>query len=60
MALVLGLILVAVVLGIIGAVAEGLGYLLASAIVLFVATVAVAAQRRFRGSGRGKGHRNLR
>ncbi|MGI5376904.1 hypothetical protein ACQEV2_22170 [Streptomyces sp. CA-251387] len=37
------LLLVAVVLGIIGAAADGLGYLLAFGVVLFVADVAFAA-----------------
>ncbi|CAM5483595.1 hypothetical protein [Streptomyces aurantiogriseus] len=50
MVLLLLLILVAVILGIIGATAEGLGYLLAIGIILFVATVAFAVVR---GSGRG-------
>ncbi|MGA5503999.1 hypothetical protein [Streptomyces umbrinus] len=54
------LILLAVVLGIIGAAAEGLGYLLVIAIVLFVATIAAAAQRWSRGSARGKRRRTLR
>jgi nitrogen fixation-related uncharacterized protein len=60
MALFLILIPVAVVLGFIGAVAEGLGYLLVIAIVLFAATIAVAAQRWSRGSGGGKRRRTLR
>jgi ABC-type iron transport system FetAB permease component len=60
MTLFLALIIVAVVLGIIGAVAEGLGYLLVIAIVLFVATVAVVAQRWSRGMDRGKRRRTLR
>jgi hypothetical protein len=60
MTLFLALIIVAVVLGIIGAVAEGLGYLLVIAIVLFMATVAVVAQRWSRGRGRGKRRRTLR
>ncbi|WP_434403108.1 hypothetical protein [Streptomyces sp. NBC_01353] len=50
----------AVVLGLVGAVAEGLGYLLVIAIVLFVATIAVATQRWSRGGRRGKGRRTLR
>ncbi|TQK42597.1 hypothetical protein FBY35_4025 [Streptomyces sp. SLBN-118] len=45
MVLFLLLILVAIVLGLIGAVAEGMGYLLIIAIVLFVGTLAVAATR---------------
>ncbi|MGW3123805.1 hypothetical protein ACWDBW_43005 [Streptomyces sp. NPDC001107] len=45
MALFLLLVLVAVVLGIIGAAANGLGYLLAIAIVLFVADMAFFAVR---------------
>ncbi|MFG2862281.1 hypothetical protein [Streptomyces sioyaensis] len=60
MTLFLSLIIVAVVLGIIGAVVAGLGYLLVIAIVLFVATIAVAAQRWSRGKGQGKRRRNLR
>ncbi|MEV8530130.1 hypothetical protein AB0451_39665 [Streptomyces sp. NPDC052000] len=49
MALFLILILVAAVLGFIGAVAGGLGYLLAIAIVLFVATVARCCPALVRG-----------
>ncbi|MFI8193900.1 hypothetical protein ACIF8T_34950 [Streptomyces sp. NPDC085946] len=45
MAIFLFLVLVAVVLGIIGAMAEGLGYLLIIGIAVFVAAVAVAAVR---------------
>ncbi|NGO14202.1 hypothetical protein G5C60_43070 [Streptomyces sp. HC44] len=45
MALLLFLVLVAVVLGIIGAVAEGLGYLLIIGIVVLVAALAVTAVR---------------
>lgn len=45
MALFLLVVLVAVVLGIIGAVAEGLGYLLAIGIVLFAADVIFFAVR---------------
>ncbi|MCZ4126121.1 hypothetical protein [Streptomyces sp. H39-S7] len=59
MTLFLLLILVAVVLGIIGAVVEGLGYLLVIAIVLFVATWAFAAVRWSR-SHRGTRRRHLR
>ncbi|MBT2511626.1 hypothetical protein J7I98_38780 [Streptomyces sp. ISL-98] len=51
-ALFLALILVAVVLGIIGAVAEGLGYLLIIGIVLFVIDVAFGAVRWSRRAGR--------
>ncbi|MFC4471768.1 hypothetical protein ACFPH6_46030 [Streptomyces xiangluensis] len=43
MALLLLLVLVAVVLGLIGAVAEGLGYLLITGIVVLVAAMAVTA-----------------
>ncbi|WP_210585489.1 hypothetical protein [Streptomyces sp. GESEQ-35] len=52
MVLFLLLVLVAVVLGIIGAAADGLGYLLAIGIVLFVADVAFIAVRGFRRTGR--------
>nr|WSY55175.1 hypothetical protein OG999_36975 [Streptomyces sp. NBC_00886] len=45
MALFILLVLVAVVLGIIGATAEGLGYLLIIGIVVLVADVSVAAVR---------------
>ncbi|MDO0934880.1 hypothetical protein QQY66_25570 [Streptomyces sp. DG2A-72] len=48
MVLFLLLVLVAVVLGIIGAAADGLGYLLAIGIVLFVADVAFISVRVFR------------
>ncbi|MGP4013032.1 hypothetical protein [Streptomyces sp. 4N124] len=48
MVLFLLLVLVAVVLGIIGAAADGLGYLLAIGIVLFVADVAFFSVRGFR------------
>ncbi|WP_328360429.1 hypothetical protein OG828_23930 [Streptomyces sp. NBC_00457] len=48
MVLFLLLVLVAVVLGIIGAAADGLGYLLAIGIVLFVADVAFFSVRAFR------------
>lgn len=51
-ALFLALVLVAVVLGIIGAVAKGLAYLLVIGIVLFVIDVAFAAVRWSRRSGR--------
>ena len=46
------LALVAVVLGIIGAAADGLGYLLIIGIVLLVADVAFIAVRGFRRTGR--------
>ncbi|MGP3949822.1 hypothetical protein [Streptomyces sp. 7N604] len=52
MALFLLLVLVAVVLGIIGAVAEGLFYLLIIGIVLFVADLAFHAVRWSRRSAR--------
>ncbi|MFD4554580.1 hypothetical protein ACFWP5_09685 [Streptomyces sp. NPDC058469] len=52
MMLFLLLVLVAVVLGIIGAAAEGLGYLLAIGIVVLVADVAFAAVRLSRRSRR--------
>ena len=52
MALFLLLVLVAVVLGIIGAVAEGLGYLLIIGIVVLVAAVAFIAVRWSRRAGR--------
>ncbi|EDY56323.1 predicted protein [Streptomyces sviceus ATCC 29083] len=45
MALLLFLVLVAVVLGIIGVAADGLGYLLIIGIVVFVAALAVTAVR---------------
>lgn len=48
MVLFLLLVLVAVVLGIIGAAADGLGYLLAIGIVLFVADVAFFSVRGVR------------
>ncbi|WP_210579942.1 hypothetical protein [Streptomyces sp. GESEQ-4] len=48
MVLFLLLVLVAVALGIIGAAADGLGYLLAIGIVLFVADVAFFSVRAFR------------
>jgi hypothetical protein len=48
MVLFLLLVLVAVVLGIIGAAADGLGYLLAIGVVLFVADVAFFSARGFR------------
>ncbi|WP_274560787.1 hypothetical protein [Streptomyces spiramyceticus] len=51
-ALFLALILVAVVLGIIGAVAKGMAYLLIIGIVLFVVDVAFATVRWSRRSGR--------
>ncbi|MDJ0464276.1 hypothetical protein [Streptomyces sp. H27-C3] len=60
MGLVVVLILVAVVLGIIGAAAEGLGYLLAVAVLLFVGTLAAAAVLLPRGHRRGKRRRTLR
>ncbi|MFD4947964.1 hypothetical protein ACFWNT_36990 [Streptomyces sp. NPDC058409] len=60
MTLFLLLVLVAVVLGIIGAVAQGLGYLLAIAIVLFIATVIFAGVRWSRGARRGTRRRTLR
>jgi len=52
MVLFLLLVLVAVVLGIIGAAADGLGYLLAIGIVVFVADVAFIAVRGSRRTGR--------
>ena len=52
MVLFLLLVLVAVVLGIIGAAAEGLGYLLAIGVVVLVADVAFAAVRLSRRSRR--------
>ncbi|MEV0910016.1 hypothetical protein [Streptomyces hokutonensis] len=52
MVLFLLLILAAVILGIIGAAAEGLGYLLAIGIVVLVADVAFAAVRLSRRSRR--------
>ncbi|WP_371600579.1 hypothetical protein [Streptomyces sp. NBC_00564] len=52
MALFLLLVLVAVVLGIIGAAADGLGYLLVIGVVLFVADVAFFAVRGSRRAGR--------
>ncbi|SEE08151.1 hypothetical protein SAMN05216489_05441 [Streptomyces sp. 3213] len=52
MVLFLLLILVAVVLGIIGAAAEGLGYLLAIGVVVLVADMAFAAVRLSRRSRR--------
>ncbi|WP_405991923.1 hypothetical protein [Streptomyces sp. NBC_00986] len=55
MVLFLLLVLVAVVLGIIGVAAEGLGYLLAVGIVVLVADVALAAVRLSR-----RGRRPLR
>ncbi|MEN8654577.1 hypothetical protein ABCR94_29270 [Streptomyces sp. 21So2-11] len=60
MRLVVLLILVAVVLGIVGAAAEGLGYLLAIAVLLFVGTLSAAAVRLPWGHGRGKRRRTLR
>ncbi|WP_367326431.1 hypothetical protein [Streptomyces sp. HUAS ZL42] len=48
LSLFLVLLLVAVALGIIGAAADGLGYLLAIGIVLFVADVTFFALRGFR------------
>lgn len=52
MVLFLLIVLVAVVLGIIGAVAEGLGYLLIIGIVLLVAALVLIAVRWSRRSGR--------
>ncbi|MFD9483248.1 hypothetical protein [Streptomyces sp. NPDC059991] len=52
MALFLFLILVAVVLGLIGAVADGLGYLLAIGVVVLVADVAFFTRRWIRRSRR--------
>lgn len=52
MVLFLLLVIVAVVLGIIGAVADGLGYLLIIGIVLFVAGLAFFAVHLSRRSGR--------
>ncbi len=52
MALFLFLVLVAVVLGIVGLVVEGLGYLLIIGIVVLVAAVAFIAVRWSRRSGR--------
>ncbi|NGO42023.1 hypothetical protein [Streptomyces ureilyticus] len=52
MVLFLLLVLVAVVLGIIGSAADGLGYLLVIGIVLFAVAVAVVAVRGFRRAGR--------
>jgi hypothetical protein len=57
MATLLLFIIVAVVLGIIGAVVEGLGYLLAIGVVIFVAAIAVAVVGQSRGRGRGQGRR---
>jgi hypothetical protein len=51
MSLFLLLVLVAVVLGLIGAVAHGLGWLLAIGVVVFVAALAYGL-RRLRGRGR--------
>ncbi|MFK8911313.1 hypothetical protein [Streptomyces sp. YS-3] len=52
MAMFLFLILVAVVLGLIGAVADGLGYLLAIGVVVLVADVVFFAMRWSRRRGR--------
>ena len=52
MALFLLVFLVAVILGIIGAAAEGLGYLLAIGIVIFAADVIFFGARLSRGTGR--------
>ncbi|MFI8519784.1 hypothetical protein ACIGEZ_18385 [Streptomyces sp. NPDC085481] len=52
MAWILALILLAIVLGLIGAVVEGVGYLLAIGIVVFALALALAAVRVRRGSHR--------
>ncbi|MET7680449.1 hypothetical protein [Streptomyces sp. NPDC005423] len=52
MALFLFLVLIAVVLGIVGVAAHGLGYLLAIGIVVLVAAFALSAVRWTRRSGR--------
>ncbi|MFF7331010.1 hypothetical protein ACIQU5_10125 [Streptomyces sp. NPDC090306] len=52
MALFLFLVLIAVVLGLIGVTANGLGYLLVIGIVVFVAALAIVAVRWTRRTGR--------
>lgn len=59
MTVLLLVILLAVALGIIGAVVEGMGYLLAIGVVIFIAAIALAIARRS-SPERGRGQRRRR